>query len=87
LLDAIITIRETQEIQDIQVFLEITILGITLYRSAGTNAFTIESAGYKGTEKTGHTMGNCYSLKARINLNTFTIKARWTLPYDRHHRR
>ncbi len=57
LADAIITIRETQEIQDIQ-----GILGNNYSVAApyidltGTNAFTIESAGYKGTEKTGYTI-------------------------------
>ena len=57
LADAIITIRETQEIEDI-----VGILGNNYSMAApyieltGTTAFTIESTGYKGTEKTGYTI-------------------------------
>jgi predicted DNA-binding helix-hairpin-helix protein len=57
LADAIITIRETQEIQDIQGILGNNYPMASPYISlAGTSAFTIESAGHKGTEKTGYTI-------------------------------
>jgi general secretion pathway protein K len=57
LAEAILTIRETQEIEDI-----LGILGSNYSMAkpyielTGTNAFTIESTGYKGTEKTGYTI-------------------------------
>lgn len=55
LADAIITIREAQEIQDVQGILgDNYVLASSYIGLAGTNAFTIESAGYKGTEKTGY---------------------------------
>ena len=57
LADAIITIREAQEIKDIQGILGSNYsMASTYIDLAGTNAFTIESAGYKGTEKTGYTI-------------------------------
>jgi general secretion pathway protein K len=57
LADAIITIRETQEIQDIQGILGNNYSLASPYIDlTGTNAFTIESAGYKGAEKTGYTI-------------------------------
>jgi len=52
LADSILTLRETQEIRDIQGVLgNNAYIGLTL-----ANAFTIESTGYKGTEKTGYTI-------------------------------
>ena len=57
LADSIITIREAQEIQDIQGIVGSNYsLAAPYIDLAGTNAFTIESAGYKGTEKTGYTI-------------------------------
>lgn len=57
LADAIIAIREAQEIQDIQGILGNNYPMASPYIDlAGTNSFTIESAGYKGTEKTGYTI-------------------------------
>jgi len=57
LADAIITIREAQDIQDIQGILGNNYPMASPYIDlTGTNAFTIESAGYKGTEKTGYTI-------------------------------
>jgi len=57
LADAIITIREAQDIQDIQGVLGNNYpLASPYIDLTGTNAFTIEAAGYKGTEKTGYTI-------------------------------
>lgn len=57
LADAIISIRETQEIQDIQGILGDNYSTASPYIDlAGTKAFTIESAGYIRTEKTGYTI-------------------------------
>ena len=55
LADAIITIRETQEIRDIQGILGNNYSMAAPYISlAGTDAFSIISAGYKGTGKNGY---------------------------------
>ena len=57
LADSIIAIRETQEIKDIQGILGDNYPMASPYIDlTGTNSFTIESSGYKGTEKTGYTI-------------------------------
>ena len=57
LADAIIAIRETQEIKDIQGILGSNYPMASPYIDlTGTNSFTIESSGYKGAEKTGYTI-------------------------------
>ena len=57
LADSILTIRETRDIQDIQGILGNNYLLAAPYVfPAGTNAFTIESTGYKDTEKSGYTI-------------------------------
>lgn len=57
LADAIIAIREAQEIQDIQGILgDNYSLAAPYIGLTGTNAFTIESTGHKGAEKTGYTV-------------------------------
>ena len=57
LADSIIAIRETQEIQDVQGVLGNNYSEASPYIiPAGTNAFTIESSGHKGTQKNGYTI-------------------------------
>jgi len=57
LADSILSIRETQEIQNIQEVLGNSYPVAAPYISlTGASTFTIESAGYKGTEKSGYTI-------------------------------
>ena len=57
LADSILAVRETRDIQDIQGILGNNYLLAAPYvDQAGTDAFTIESTGYKDTEKSGYTI-------------------------------
>lgn len=61
--DMIITIRETQEIQDIRGVLGNSYSLASKYIDlAGASSFTIESTGYKGTEKAGYTIRGTVTL-------------------------
>ena len=69
LADSIITIRDTQEIQDIRGILGDSFsLASPYIELAGANSFTIESTGYKGTEKAGYTIRGTVTLDSS---NTF----------------
>ncbi|MBI5849107.1 MAG: general secretion pathway protein GspK [Nitrospirae bacterium] len=76
LADSILAIRETQEIQDIQgvlgnnYSLASSYIGLTL-----ANAFTIESAGYKDTDRSGYTIRATVTLEGNNKFKYIYYKS------------